>query len=366
MATRTPKSMTDAGTHRSTSMLRRKRFWFGFIITAVFLGIFLARTDFGEIRSAFAGADYTLALAAIPIYFAGYWFRAWRWSLLLGPVKKVPVKRLYPIVLIGLMSNNIAPARIGELVRSYLVGEREGISKSTAFGTIAIDRAFDGLTLVAILGVVTVATGADVGVRGLGVGAALIFFAGTAALVAMAMSPSLVRGWLSVFFRMLPSKIGEKAESVIDAFLGGLVVIRSPGVLAMASGASLISWLLEASMYYVVGEAFHLNAGFDAYLIATSAANLALSVFASPGGVGPFEVTTREVLVFFGVGGAAASAYALALHAILLAPVIVVGILLVWTSGVSLKQLMGIQDDRRSTAPAPPSTAEGGAAEAGG
>ena len=30
-------------------------------------------------------------------------------------------------------------------------------------------------------------------------------------------------------------------------------------------------------------------------------------MFASPGGVGPFEVTTREVLVFFGVGGAAAS-----------------------------------------------------------
>ncbi|RPI45955.1 MAG: amino acid ABC transporter permease, partial [Betaproteobacteria bacterium] len=32
------------------------------------------------------------------------------------------------------------------------VGEREGISKSTAFGTIDIDRAFDGLTLVAMLG----------------------------------------------------------------------------------------------------------------------------------------------------------------------------------------------------------------------
>jgi uncharacterized protein (TIRG00374 family) len=328
-------------------MLRRKRFWFGLVITVAFLAVFLARTDFSEIRSSFGGADYALALAAIPIYFAGYWFRAWRWSLLLSPVKQVPVKRLYPIVLIGLMSNNIAPARIGELVRSYLVGEREGISKSTAFGTIAIDRAFDGLTLVAMLGVVTVLTGADVGVRGLGVGAALIFFAGTGALVAMAMSPSLVRGWLSVFFRYLPSRIGEKAESVIDAFLGGLVVIRSPGTLLVALGASVVSWLLEASMYYVVGEAFHLNAGFDAYLIATSAANLALSVFASPGGVGPFEVTTREVLVFFGVGSAAASAYALALHAILLAPVIVVGLLLVWMSRVSMKELMGIQDERR-------------------
>jgi hypothetical protein len=340
-------------------MLRRKRFWFGLVITVAFLTVFLARTDFGDIRSAFAGANYALALAAIPIYFAGYWFRAWRWSLLLGPVKQVPVRRLYPIVLIGLMSNNIAPARIGELVRSYLVGERESISKSTAFGTIAIDRAFDGLTLVAMLGIVTVLTGSDVGVRGLGVGAALIFFAGTAALVAMAMSPSLVRGWLSMFFRMLPSNLGAKAEGVIDAFLGGLIVIRSPGVLALAFLASLASWLIEASTYYVVGEAFHLNVGFDAYLIATSAANLALSVFASPGGVGPFEVTTREVLVVFGVGGAAASAYALALHAILLAPVILAGLVVVWLSGVSLKQLMGIQDQPVISAHVPPQAAEG-------
>jgi uncharacterized protein (TIRG00374 family) len=347
-------------------MLRRKRVWFGLIITVAFLAIFLARTDFGDIREAFAGANYALALAAIPIYFVGYWFRAWRWSLLLGPVKQVPVRRLYPIVLIGLMSNNIAPARIGELVRSYLVGEREGISKSTAFGTIAIDRAFDGLTLVAMLGVVTALTGADVGVRGLGVGAALIFFAGTAALVAMAMSPSLVRGWLSIFFRMLPSKLGEKAENVIDAFLGGLVVIRSPGILLLAFAASLASWLIEAGMYYVVGEAFHLDAGFDAYLIATAAANLALSVFASPGGVGPFEVTTREVLVFFGVGGAAASAYALALHAILLAPVIAAGLVLVWLSGVSMRQLMGIPDNPQATAPLPRPAAEGSTTGASG
>ena len=198
----------------------------------------------------------------------------------------MPVRRLYPIVLIGLMSNNIAPARIGELVRAYLVGEREAISKSTALGTIAVDRAFDGLTLVAILGVVTVATGADVGVRGLGSRRGADLLRRHRWLVALAMSPSLVRGWLSVFFRMLPSKIGEKAESVIDAFLDGLVAIRSPGVLAMAGGASLISWLLEASMYYVVGQAFHLDVGFDVYLI-HAGANLALSSSHRPAASAP-------------------------------------------------------------------------------
>lgn len=326
------------------TLLRRKRFWFGLIITAGFLGFFLVRTDFGDIRDSFAGADYLLAAAGVPLYFAGYWFRSLRWSLLLSPVKQVTTMRLYPVVLIGLMSNNVAPARIGELVRAYLVGQRESISKSTAFGTIALDRAFDGLTLVAILGAMILLSGADPGVKGLGLGAAAIFAAGTAVLVAMAMSPVRVRGWVGRLITLLPDHLAARVEGLMDSFLGGLAVIRSPSILALAGSASLASWLLEASMYYIVGEAFGLNVGFDAYLIVVSAANLALSVFASPGGVGPFEVTTREVLVFFDVSSATASAYALALHALLLAPVIAVGLILIWQSRVSMRELVGIPE----------------------
>ena len=73
------------------------------------------------------------------------------------------------MVLIGLMANNVAPARVGELVRAYLLGERESMSKSTALGTIAVDRAFDGLTLVAILGFVVALSGANAGVKLVGV-----------------------------------------------------------------------------------------------------------------------------------------------------------------------------------------------------
>ena len=58
---------------------------------------------------------------------------------------------LFPLVIIGFMTNNLIPARIGELVRAYLLGEREGTSKAAALGTIAVDRLFDGLTLVLML-----------------------------------------------------------------------------------------------------------------------------------------------------------------------------------------------------------------------
>jgi uncharacterized protein (TIRG00374 family) len=326
-------------------LLRRKRVWLGILISAVFLAFFLARTDFSEVHEAFAGADYLLAAAAVPVYFVGYWLRALRWRLLLRPVADIATSRLYPVVLIGLMSNNVAPMRLGELVRAYLVGERESISKSAAFGTIAVDRTFDGLTLVAILGIVTALSDTDAGRQSLGLGAALLFVAGTMVLVGLALWPQRVRGVLLRFAEFLPHRFASKAEEMLDAFLSGLGAIRSPGVLALAAVVSLASWLTEGTMYYLVGEAFHLGVGYEVYLIIAAAANLALSIFASPGGVGPFELATREVLVIYGVSSAAASAYAIALHALLLAPVIVAGLALLWSMHMSMRQLFGIPDE---------------------
>jgi len=344
-----------AGEACQTAVLAKKRFWLGIGVTAVFLGFFLARTDFGEIRHAFTEADYFLAFAAVPLYFAGFWFRALRWRFLLRPVARVSTARLYPVVLIGLMTNNLAPARVGELVRAYLLGERESMSKSTALGTIAVDRTFDGLTLVAILGIVTTINGNDAGRQTIGAGAALLFFTAAAVLVGLAFSPGRLRGLILRMARRLPRPIAAQAEELLDAFLSGLAAVRSPAALVKAAASSLASWLLEASMYYVVGEAFGLRVGFDVYLVIAAAANLALSVFASPGGVGPFELATREVLVLYGVGSAAASAYAIALHALLLGPVIVTGFALLWSAQMSFCELMGV----RKASPTPLQEARG-------
>lgn len=325
-------------------MLRRKRFWLGLIITAAFLGVFLARTDFDQVRDAFASADYVLALSAVPIYFLGFWLRTMRWRFLLRPISDVPTPRLYPVVLIGLMANNIAPARVGELVRAYLVGERESVSKSAALGTIAVDRAFDGLTLVAILGVVAATSGVSAGVQGVGIGAAVLFAMATTVLVVLAFSPQHGRGLVLRFVQLLPARLHAPIEELLDAFLSGLAAIRTPSALLGAAVASFASWMTEGAMYYVVGEAFHLNVGFDAYLLVVAGANLALSIFQTPGGVGPFEATTQGILIHF-LGRdatASASAYALSLHVLLLAPVVVVGLVLLWLAQFSLSDILGV------------------------
>src|SRR3954453_5489180 len=245
--------LTDRGARNSSTpdrglgLLRKKRVWLGLAVRVAGLAFFLARSNLGEIKDSFHGANYALAFAAVPVYFLAFWLRTLRWQALLKPIANVPAIRLYPIALIGLMANNIAPARIGELVRAYLVGEREHMPKTTALGTIAVDRAFDGLTLVATLGICTAIAGGDARVKSLGVVTALTFFAATAVLVVLAAAPGRARIVVLRIVRLLPGKLETKVEGLIDSFLSGLVSIRRPSALIQGALLSVASWGAEAA-----------------------------------------------------------------------------------------------------------------------
>jgi uncharacterized membrane protein YbhN (UPF0104 family) len=137
-----------------------------------------------------------------------------------------------------------------------------------------------------------------------------------------------------------PAKLRPQVEGLVASFVIGLHSLRSPLNMLGAFLTSIVSWLLEATMYYMIGLAFGLDLGFHVYLLITAGANLAISVLATQGGVGPFEVVTRETVVYFGVGSGVASAYAVALHALVLIPVIVVGIYFLWAINLSLGEAL--------------------------
>ena len=51
-------------------------------------------------------------------------------------------------LLVGYLANNILPARLGELVRSHYLGDREGISRASALGTVVVERVVDTAVVV--------------------------------------------------------------------------------------------------------------------------------------------------------------------------------------------------------------------------
>jgi uncharacterized protein (TIRG00374 family) len=345
-------------------VLRSPRVWIGLAISVLLIGLLLWREDFGEIRDAFRDADYLWVLASLPVYFFGIWVRTLRWQYLLRPVARPSSLRLYPVVIIGLTVNNLIPARVGELARAYVLGEREKVSKVASLGTIAVDRLFDGLTLVPILAILGVRAGVGeefdlnlpgpidvtVGFVGLALIMAVLFGIALAILTALAISPGFQRLAARLALAVTPARLRPTVENLLESFYGGLRSFRSPFDLTAAWVMSGISWCLEAASYYLVGLAFGLDVGFDVYLLITAGANLAMSVIMSQGGVGPFEFVTKQTLIPFGVSGSAATAYAIGVHAVILLPVIVLGLYFLWSIGLSLGEVVKVPADERPVA----------------
>lgn len=340
-------------------MIGVRRVSIGFAVSVVLLALFFVTVDLDRMFDALAEANYVFVLPGVAMYLVSVLFRTIRWQVLLRHMRPVSVKRLYPVVVVGYMANNLMPMRLGELVRSYYVGEREGISKTAALATILVERVLDAITLLFfIAGIalfVPLAGLAESFADRLGIPWPMLvvlfsapFVMTIGALMVFAFYPAVV-WWMTTPLSVLPDGVEERVRRLIDMFLEGLAPLREPRTLALLFLLSVPIWLFEAGLFFFVGFAFDLDGVYDSLgdltvmaVVVTSVANIGSSIPAAPGGIGLFELVARETLVLMPMAEVArsvAGGYAAVVHAALLLPMIVLGQILLWSSHISLRSL---------------------------
>ncbi len=324
-------------------MLKRPRFWLGTISTAVFIFFLLRTIDFREFLDAIKQANYWYLIPAVAVYFVAVMFRSARWHYLLMPLGNVPIRRLYPSVVIGFMVNNLLPVRLGELFRAYLVGDSENLSKSAALATIAMERILDAVVLVATAFLISLFVEIPEWLNTTILIMTISLAVSLAALTLMLISEKTAAALLRLFFRPVPIKLREKIYVLIAEFLIGFRSIKNPGYIVRAFIFSILTWATESSIFYIIAISFGFKLGADdmsiGILLAVAAANLVTAVPSSAGGVGPFEFAARETLVTFGITRGVATAFAIVVHAVLIIPVVVAGLYFLWTRNISLRSI---------------------------
>ncbi|HNR02126.1 MAG TPA: lysylphosphatidylglycerol synthase transmembrane domain-containing protein [Anaerolineaceae bacterium] len=314
--------------------MKRWQFWVGLIISIIFLYFALRGLNLGDFWQAVKSANYWWILPGVAVFFVGLWVRAWRWHYLLGPVKKVPTRTMFPVTCIGYMGNNIYPARAGEVLRAVVLKRRENVPISASLATIIVERIFDGvvmlafvfLNLPALARVASFESGFVGNIQNLALIGAAIFVAALLVFLLAAMFPKTTArlgGWL--IERLLPLRAREKTTGIMLRFLDGLESLRSPFNILMVFFTSVIIWLLETVKYWFVMHAFTFSVSFFALMLLNGIANLATTIPSAPGYIGTWEAVTRAVLVAFGVPGAEALGYGVVLHVALWLPVTLVG-----------------------------------------
>ncbi|MDP6102906.1 MAG: lysylphosphatidylglycerol synthase transmembrane domain-containing protein [Dehalococcoidia bacterium] len=337
-------------------MLKSYRFWLAIGVSLFFLGLFFSRMDLGETWEKLGEADYFLLVPAILVYFVAVYFRTLRWQYLLSPVKTLAVTKLYPVVVVGYMANNLLPVRLGEVVRAYYLGEREKVSKVSVLATIVVERVVDGLTLLFLAAVVSLFLPLVGLLQGLGEKAgipwmllalamSMPFVLTAVSMVLVSSSPRWVEALVDRITGILPDPVSSKVRGLVHLFIDGLAVLQNPRRLLVVLLLSLPVWLLEAAMYYLLAFSFSLDQVFNpvemagVILLVTSVANLATSIPAAGGGIGAFEVGAAATLTLLGTEANTAGAYTIVVHTALLVPVTLLGLVYLWMDKMSLGQL---------------------------
>jgi glycosyltransferase 2 family protein len=326
-------------------MMKRVQIILSLLISVVCLYYSFRNIDWGQTWTLMLGAGIWYVTASIAVSLASVWIRAWRWKFMVDPIKPVRVSGLFSSTMIGFMANNILPARLGEFVRAYAVGQEFGLSKSAAFATIVIERAFDLGTLVFCLGVALFLVRLNPAIQMMGyvaIGSCVLTFV---ALFWFHRRREQATRLMDGLLRRLPEKPRERANRLMHSFIDGLGVLARGGHILAILVLSLVMWGSVAWSMDLCMRALSLVVPWYASIVMLVVVSLGLMIPSGPGFAGTFEAATiLSLLIFPGVIKEQAVSFAILFHVTQFVPVTVIGLYYFWKSNLSLRG--GTSDER--------------------
>jgi uncharacterized membrane protein YbhN (UPF0104 family) len=267
---------------------------------AVFAGLSIT-SDVGELGDRLAGFTWSAMAAALALAALNYVVRFVRWELYLRLSGAVVVPRTSALVFFAGIALSVTPGKLGELIKSYLLRQTDGVPIETTAPIVLAERITD---LIALL----VLALACVFVYGVAGQLVAIGFAIVAVGLAILACPPLAMRAIDLATR---SRRLAALRPRARALYGNLTALLRPGRLAWATGMAAVAWLAECAGFALIVGGF---AGTDVPLglavLIYSATTIAGALSFLPGGIGVTEASMTLLLVEVARGADRATAAA--------------------------------------------------------
>jgi len=308
------------------------KFWTGLLISALFLYLAFRNVDLGRTWEVIRSADIFLLLLVCVITFLQFVIRSWRWHILLAPIKDTRFSNRFLSTLIGFAANCVLPARLGEFLRANYLGHTEDMSRSSAFGSIVVERIFDGFTLLLVLLIGLIATSFPEQLRAM---AGSLRTAGLLLLLVYILVIIFLLGFkykAEPFLRLLerllfflPAHLLEKIILTVHNFSLGLVLVNTASGWTRAVFYSLLLWCTSLYQIHLVVHSFGLKLPFISTFMVLAMASFGVMIPSAPGYIGTFHLAVQYGFLFYGIGKEEALSAAIMWHASFFFPTIFFG-----------------------------------------
>jgi glycosyltransferase 2 family protein len=281
------------------------------ILAAIFLYLAVRRVNWAETVATLRQGNLALLGLVLVVFTINCTIRGLRWRVLLSAEKKLPLAAVFWSMMAGYLGNAYLPARAGEVIRSVMIGERGGISKSFALATALTERIADAVILVAVCAAALATMGhlppellqairlmAVVG----GIGIILVFVA------------PRMGGLIHTIIQRLPISpaLRDKVDGIASSFLTGAGALQHPGRLAQFAGYSAVLWSLDTVVGTLLARAFGLPLTPAQVFVLIAALGIASAIPSTPGALGVYQIVAKAILVPFGLSDSQSLAYIIA------------------------------------------------------
>ena len=268
------------------------------LISLAFLGLIFHKIDWVKLVQTFKTFDLKNLWIIVPVYVSTLYLRGMRWKALLLDNPKYSAYNLGKIFTVGSMLNIYLPARAGDIYRAYYLGAEKQEKKMKIFGSIILERTLDGICVFLILLFAILSYSNQqwminlaYTIGALFIGSFLIFY-----LIFKFNKVDFICEKLVQISSKLPEFIAKKLTKLIKAinhhtnsFIEGFEVLNSLKYSAQSFLLSIIIWLIECYVTFLIINSFHLNLGFSAALFVISLISFSTMIPSTSVFLGPYQ-----------------------------------------------------------------------------
>ena len=306
----------------------------------------LRGVSISDVAARLSHANTLLFIAATFCATAIFALRARRWRTILEPVAgSLPFGPLWRATTIGMMVNNVVPARAGELVRAFALTREAPVPFATSLASLAVDRVFDAIVLLLLAATalfdpsLSNETLAGRPLSSFASSAGVVVLILLAALYVLVFFPEQLLRLFELFARRVSPTVEERGRRMLQTFLQGLSVLRSPSRFAAVFGWTVAHWMLNGLGFWLSFRAVGISAPFSAALFLQAFIALGTAVPALPGFFGVFEYMAVQGLAIYGVTREQAATWAIGYHLFSFVPITLIGAYYFTRLGVKLRDL---------------------------
>lgn len=253
--------------------------------------------------------------------------RAWRWKMALEPLGEHPRRTSCTDAIFMSYAASLVIPRVGEVMRCGTLKTSDGVSFTKSLGTVVTERLVDSLLMLLFTGIAFLLQ-LPMFLRFLketntNIGDLLYRFTGTGYIVTFI---CLVAALIAGFVAIRRFSFFKKGRDMLRDMWEGVLSLRKVRNLPLYLFYSVLIWVGYFLHFYIAFFSFdftaHLSIG-AAFLI------FCVGTFAvlvpTPNGAGPWHFAVKTMLVLYGVAETQAIMFALTVHTIQTALVVLLG-----------------------------------------